>query len=144
MRATTSPPSTSSSRPARKAIVGPGVDPLKYAEAHGIGLLEPRILHGQAALQAARWRHEQAADIGVEDKSRSFGEASEDLKFASAVAGFGMLLRGSTDKGSLTYAGRAEIAEPASAHDPSGYRREFLAAVRPGQESVEAMSRGRD
>ena len=26
--------------------------------------------------------------------------------------------------------GVLEIAEPASAHDPSGYRREFLAAVR--------------
>ncbi len=64
------------------------------------------------------------------DEGRSFGESSEDLKFASAVAGFGMLLRDSPHKGSLTYAGVLEIAEPVSAHDPLGYRREFLAAVR--------------
>ena len=60
---------------------------------------------------------------------RSFAQASDDLKFAAAVAGFGMLLRDSPNKGSLTYAGVLEIAQPASARDPGGYRREFLAGV---------------
>ena len=64
------------------------------------------------------------------DDGRSFAEASDDLKFAAAVAGFGMLLRDSADKGSLTYAGVLEIAESTLANDPSGYRREFVAAVR--------------
>ncbi len=41
-----------------------------------------------------------------------------------------MLLRDSTHKGSLTYAGVLEIAQPVSARDPGGYRREFLAGVR--------------
>ena len=64
------------------------------------------------------------------DGGRSLGEASDDLKFAVAVAGFGMLLRDSPHKGTLTYAGLLEIARPASARDPGGYRREFLASVR--------------
>ncbi len=64
------------------------------------------------------------------DDGRSFAEASDDLKFAAAVAGFGMLLRDSADKGSLTYPGVLEIAEATLSKDSSGYRQEFVAAVR--------------
>ena len=56
-------------------------------------------------------------ELGVVDKGRSLGQASDDLKFASAVAGFGMLLRNSADKGSLTYAGVLEIAESTLSRD---------------------------
>jgi Ca-activated chloride channel family protein len=72
-------------------------------------------------------------DFGAEDAGRSFGEASDDLKFASAVAGFGMLLRDSVYKGNLTYPSVLEIAGSSSSHDPSGYRQEFIAAVRRAQ-----------
>ena len=41
-----------------------------------------------------------AIDTGID-----FAHASDDLKFASAVAGFGMMLRGSPYKGTLSYAG---------------------------------------
>jgi Ca-activated chloride channel family protein len=60
---------------------------------------------------------------------------SDDFKFASAVAGFGMLLRDSPHKGSLTYPAVLELAT-ASAEaeaDASGYRREFLELVRKAQ-----------
>ena len=67
------------------------------------------------------------------DKGRSLGEASDDLKFAAAVAGFGMLLRDSADKGSLTYPGVLEIAGQTLSRDGSGYRKEFIAAVRQAQ-----------
>jgi Ca-activated chloride channel family protein len=72
-------------------------------------------------------------ELGVVDKGLSFADASEDLKFAAAVAGFGMLLRDSPHKGSVAYAGVIEIAEPALSNDPSGYRKEFLACVRQAQ-----------
>ncbi len=39
------------------------------------------------------------------DTNLDYSHASNDLKFATAVAGFGMVLRGSNYKGSLTYAG---------------------------------------
>ena len=64
------------------------------------------------------------------DQGHSFAQASDDLKFASAVAGFGMLLRDSADKGSMTYPGVLEIAESTLSRDSSGYRQEFVAAVR--------------
>ena len=72
-------------------------------------------------------------EIGVVDKGQSFGASSDDLKFASAVAGFGMLLRKSDGKGSLTYPGVIEIASQTLSRDGSGYRKEFIAAVRAAQ-----------
>jgi Ca-activated chloride channel family protein len=69
----------------------------------------------------------------VIDQGADFGHASGDLKFATAVAGFGMLLRESPYKGSVTYAGVLELAGPTLADDPSGYRREFVELVRKAQ-----------
>jgi Ca-activated chloride channel homolog len=67
------------------------------------------------------------------DSGTDFAQASDDLKFAAAVAGFGMMLRGSPHKGTLTYAGLLEIAQPTLAKDPSGYRKEFVDLVRKAQ-----------
>ena len=63
------------------------------------------------------------------DFNLDFSRASYDLKFAAAVAGFGMLLRDSPYKGSLTYDGVLEIAQASLMNDPSGYRREFAELV---------------
>jgi Ca-activated chloride channel family protein len=67
---------------------------------------------------------------GVVDDGRDFGRASAGLKFASAVAGFGMLLRGSPYKGSLTYPGVLEIASASLGPDRTGDRKGFLDLVR--------------
>ena len=71
---------------------------------------------------------------GVVDKGVKYVDASEDFKFSSAVAGFGMLLRGSRHKGSLTYAAILELADPLTKNDRAGYRKEFLGLVRKAQE----------
>jgi Ca-activated chloride channel family protein len=64
----------------------------------------------------------------VKDDGRDLAAASDDLKFSSAVAGFGLLLRGSP-AGTLTYAGVLELARSSRASDPNGYRGEFLELV---------------
>ncbi|MDR3622954.1 MAG: VWA domain-containing protein [Paludisphaera borealis] len=66
---------------------------------------------------------------GVLDAGTPFTSASRDLQFASAVAGFGMLLRDSPHKGDLTFAAVVEIAGSAVGNDPGGYRTEFLGLV---------------
>ncbi len=71
---------------------------------------------------------------GVIDQGQDFSRSSADFKFASAVAGFGMLLRGSPFKGNLTYPGVLEIASSALGNDPSGYRAEFVDLVRKAQQ----------
>jgi Ca-activated chloride channel family protein len=75
----------------------------------------------------------QLIERKVVDAGLDFGNASGDLKFAAGVAGFGMLLRDSPYKGSLTYPGLLEIAQPTLADDPSGYRKEFVALVTKAQ-----------
>lgn len=70
----------------------------------------------------------------ADDDGRDFAAASADFRFASAVAGFGMLLRDSPHKGSLTWDGLIELASGATGGDPGGYRKEFLGLVRKARE----------
>lgn len=65
----------------------------------------------------------------VVDRGADYADASDDFKFASAAAGFGMILRHSPSVGSLTLPGVIELASPTLAHDPGGYRREFMGLV---------------
>jgi Ca-activated chloride channel family protein len=66
----------------------------------------------------------------VKDEGKAFGEASTDYQFATAVAGFGLLLRDSQYKGNLTYAAVLELAQAGLGVDEHGYRAEFLEIVR--------------
>jgi Ca-activated chloride channel family protein len=54
------------------------------------------------------------------------GAPSESMRFASAVAGFGMLLRGSPYSGSLTWSRVVALARGARGDDPDGYRADFI------------------
>ncbi|SHK18297.1 vWA domain-containing protein [Hymenobacter psychrotolerans] len=70
--------------------------------------------------------------------------ASENLRFAAAVAQFGMLLRESEHRGEATFGATAKLAETARGKDAEGYRAEFVRLVkaaeglRPGAESYGA------
>ena len=48
------------------------------------------------------------------------------MRFASAVAGFGMLLRNSPHAGSLTWPQVVSLARGAAGADPEGYRADFI------------------
>jgi Ca-activated chloride channel homolog len=53
-----------------------------------------------------------------------------DVQFATAVAGFGQLLRGGTFTGPLSYEDVIRQAQAAKGDDPFGYRTEFVQLVR--------------
>jgi Ca-activated chloride channel family protein len=55
--------------------------------------------------------------------------ASADLRFASAVAAFSMLLRNTESKGTATYDLVLSLAREARGEDPEGYRAEFITMV---------------
>jgi len=59
--------------------------------------------------------------------------ASENLRLAAAVAGFGMLLRDSEHKGSLDFDQALALAQSARGADPDGYRAELVRLVRLAQ-----------
>jgi Ca-activated chloride channel family protein len=62
----------------------------------------------------------------VRDSMTDFSLASTNLRFASAVAQFGMLLRSSPYKGSASYEDVVRSAQQALGTDPHGYRKEFI------------------
>ncbi len=63
----------------------------------------------------------------VVDQDRA--EASEDMRFASAVAEFALLLRDSDHKGQASYDHVLSLARGARGDDPQGYRGEFIGMV---------------
>jgi Ca-activated chloride channel family protein len=56
-------------------------------------------------------------------------DAPTDLRFAAAVASFGMLLRDSPYRGEATYASVRKLAKANLGDDPNGHRDEFVALV---------------
>jgi Ca-activated chloride channel homolog len=108
----------------------PAIDPLKYTR--------PAVPSSESnELFTVKLRYKPPAGdkserlvYGVADHGKAIAQTSDDFKFACAVAGFGMLLRDSAYKGTLTYLGLLELAEPTRAVDPAGHRGEFVGLVR--------------
>ena len=65
----------------------------------------------------------------VLDEKIPFDKTSENFRFATAVAQFGMLLRNSEFKGNSTYAKVISQANAAIGSDKEGYRAEFIKLV---------------
>ena len=69
----------------------------------------------------------------LEDKSVKFDRSSKNLRFAAAVAEFGMLLRDSKLKGFSTYEHVLDTAKRARGSDAGGFRNEFIKIVEAAQ-----------
>jgi Ca-activated chloride channel family protein len=114
--------------------------PAVATEAPSLRYQKPRDASRQAASDEAltvRLRY-KAPDGDVSTKlertlksgARPFAEASDDFRFASAVAAFGMILRNSPYLGSATLADTERWGKAALGRDASGQRAEFLDLVR--------------
>jgi Ca-activated chloride channel homolog len=73
-------------------------------------------------------------EFPVVDSGKAFDEADIDVRFAAAVAGFGMKLRRSEYAGSWTYADVEKVAQSALGSDRYGLRAEFIELVRKAAE----------
>ncbi|MDF2380462.1 von Willebrand factor type A domain-containing protein [Nostoc ellipsosporum NOK] len=71
----------------------------------------------------------------VANSEKNYDKASENFRFAAAVAEFGMLLRASEFKGIASYNHVLHLARNAQSRDAEGYRAEFIDLV----ESVQSM-----
>ncbi|HEX8560608.1 MAG TPA: VWA domain-containing protein, partial [Pyrinomonadaceae bacterium] len=117
--------------PAGQRVENPGVDELKYSRpvevARGAGggeLLTVKLRYKEPDGDASR-----PLNVGVPDRLASYRNASENFRFAAAVAEFGMLLRDSRYKGQSSYDGAAELARAALGADLRGHRAEFVRLV---------------
>jgi Ca-activated chloride channel family protein len=119
--------------------VAMGDDSLRYQEV----TLRPTA-SGTSELLTVRLRYKEPSGstsrlltTPVVDRDRVAG--SEDLRWASAVAGFALLLRDSEHKGSLSYDGVLELARGARGADEEGYRGEFIGLVEAARTLAVAM-----
>src|SRR5262249_40640765 len=67
------------------------------------------------------------------DRGTDFAQAAPDLKFAAAVAEFGMILRDSEFKGNASLGAISEWAREGKGADENGYRAGFIELVRKAQ-----------
>ena len=111
------------------------VDELKYqpAENPKSKIQNPKSSEELLTLKV-RYK-EPAGDVSrklefpLTDRGEKFAEASNDFRFAAAVAGFGMVLRESPHKGTATLNDVESWARAATDEDVGGYRGEFLGLV---------------
>jgi hypothetical protein len=75
----------------------------------------------------------QLIERTVTDEGVDFAAAHEDLKFAAAVAEFGMILRDSNYKGNGTLVAVLQWAQEGKGTDTNGNRAEFIELVRKAQ-----------
>ena len=69
-------------------------------------------------------------DLPLVDRDVAFARAPADVRFAAAVAAFGMILRDSPYKGDATLAWVLDTASGSAGQDRGGYRDEFVSLVR--------------
>ena len=114
----------------------PTVDPLKYEKTAPLSdLLDDQSIRDQLLTLKLRYKAPDAdtsklLEFTLVDPGHSFGQASPDFRFATAVASFGMLLRDSQHKGTATYDTVLDIATESKGPDVHGYRLELLDMVR--------------
>ncbi len=113
----------------------PAVDELKYQ-----GKPQPAEAAGSGELLTLKLRYKlpeqdesQLIEIAVKDEDTEFNAADREFQFASAVAGFGMLLRDSQYAGNWNYDAVHKVAASATGEDTYGLRKEFLEIVRLAQ-----------
>jgi len=108
------------------------VDALKYQRTADSG--RKTAASGEMLTVKIRYK-DPAGDVSrmlefpLRDTGAVFANATQDFKFASAVAAFGMVLRDSPYKGSATLPEIEEWAKDGTGSDAGGYRHEFTELV---------------
>jgi len=126
--------------PAGKRVDLPAVDELKYqrakqSDAKAINEMPATDTSHEMLTLKMRYKDPEGEvsrklEWPVIDAGTAFQDASIDFQFASAVASFGLILRGSEHCGDATLDAVAEIAEGALGKDERGYRTEFVELIR--------------
>jgi Ca-activated chloride channel family protein len=109
----------------------PNVDALKYQTERG---LSNAAASGELMTVKLRYKRPDADKSEllshvIADSGKNIEQASTDLRWAAAVAGFGMLLRQSEQRGDATFALVRKLASSALGLDAHGDRKEMLELV---------------
>jgi len=93
-------------------------------------VVKPGAENAETFFVKVRYKDVQSGEVrelqrGPQGVARSFAEASENLRFAAAVAEFGLLVRGSPFKGASSFDHVIRAVEQTRGPDPEGHRSEF-------------------
>lgn len=114
------------------------ISPLRYEKQTVLTESKPVTtdLHNEIGFIKLRYKRpgtnksiEVSTRVQIEENRKDFSSASNNFQFASAVAGFGQLLRGGTYTQDMNYEQVLDIARAARGEDPHGYRSEFISLV---------------
>ncbi len=116
------------------AAATPAVDELKYQPVKNPESRIQKSLTGELLTVKIRYKEptgdtSSKLEFPLRDAGTRFADASQDFKFAASVAAFGMVLRDSPHKGSLTLADVSAWGREGLGSDAGGYRSEFLGLV---------------
>jgi Ca-activated chloride channel homolog len=119
--------------PAGQRIENDGVDKLRYSK------VEPSVTRFDDELLTVKLRYKEPNENqsklltqGLLDRGISIENASDNLRFAAAVAQFGLLLRDSRFKGNASFGNVTKLAQSSLGNDLKSYRSDFLDLVRKG------------
>jgi Ca-activated chloride channel homolog len=110
----------------------PGAAPLKYQEPSELrSTRKDELLTVSLRYKPPDGAKSALVAVPVRDGGQSWDRASNDLRFAGAVAAFEMILRNSPNKGSATFDNVLDATEQTLASESSDvYRSEFVSLVR--------------
>ena len=122
----------------RLDVTLPPVAPLRYQRPTDLRGRGDELLHVALRYKSPDGERSVLRTHPVRERRRFDGRPSESMRFASAVAGFGMLLRNSPHAGALTWSQIVSLARGAAGEDPEGYRADFIRLA----ETAASVSRG--
>jgi Ca-activated chloride channel family protein len=118
----------------------PPVDPLKYSKNASNRSTTAKSTSSSNEMLTVKLRFKEPdgdkselIERALSDEGKEFARAPQDLKFATAVAEFGMILRDSEHKGNGTLGAVLEWAQEGKGSDANGYRAGFIELLRKAQ-----------
>jgi Ca-activated chloride channel family protein len=120
----------------------PDVDGLRYQTVTG---LSEQADSGETFTLKLRYKEPEGEEsrlltFPITDEGHAMEAASPDVRFAAAVAQFGLLLRDSEHKGSASFRSVEKLALEGAGADKHGYRAEFFDLVQKAEELVAASA----
>ncbi len=108
------------------------ISPLRYQqrEPSRQARRSPELFHVAVRYKPPAGDASRLIGVAVEDSDRPVESASENLRWAAAVAEFGMLLRNSEHKGEASWQAAARLARGAVGDDPRGERAELVYLIK--------------
>ena len=133
--------------PAGHPIDAGSVDPLKYSKPESVSsgatdsdeLLTVKLRYKEPDAEVS-----QLIEHAYVDQGKSISEADQELRFATAVAAWGMILRGSQYAGSMTLDDVIALGSDSVGVDSGGLRSEFIELVRKSKSFIEESNTDSD